>query len=245
VITFDPYEIRARIIPTLVVLAPIGVIPLAFGMSLSSDWLGSAIAGLAAASLLYLASLVVRFFGKKTEAELWRTWGGPPSMLLLRSGDRTFPDSTKTRIRSCVRREFGIELDGLEEINPDWPQRVGEAFRLVRQRIRQHDPNGLWYLHSAEYGALRNFYGVANFMAALASLSAVLCLVALQRRYHGGAIQVSLFVLSLVLIPLPLVARSWLLPPMLRAAAFQYAESAWLCFLHCCTEGGAEGGKTT
>ncbi len=241
-ITFDPYEIRARIIPTLIVLSPTAVIPLAFDMSLSNDWVGSAIVGFTATSLLYLGSLVVRFVGKKTERDLWSMWGAPPSTLILRSSDRTFPDSTRTRIRSCVRSEFGIDLDGLEENHPDWAQRVGEAFRLVRQRIRQDDPNGLWYVHEAEYGALRNFYGVANVMAAIAALSALLCAIAWRR--YDKALQIWLFVLSVILTAFPLAAKSWLLPSMLREAAFRYAESVWLCFLHCCRAATGQGGKT-
>jgi hypothetical protein len=241
-ITFDPYEIRARIIPTLILLSPTTVIPLAFDMSLSNDWIGSAIAGLTGVSLLYVGSLVVRFLGKRTEFDLWRTWGGPPSTSLLRTADRTLPHSTKTRIRSYIQKEFGIELDGLEENDPDWSLRVGEAFRLVRQRVRQHNPDGLWYVHDAEYGALRNFYGVANLMAVLAGLSALLCAIAWRR--YDKAVQIWLLALSVVLTACPLVARSYLLPLMLREAAFRYAESVWLCFLHCCMGTQDDGGKT-
>jgi len=228
-ITFDPYEIRARIIPTLIVLSPTATIPLAFEMSLSKDWVGSAMAGLAALALLYLGSLVVRFLGRKVEPALWSAWGGPPSTLVLKPENRTFPDFTKDRIRSYVRREFDIELDGLEENSSEWSQRAEEAFRLVRQHIRQSDPNGLWYTHNAEYGALRNFYGASILMAALAGLSAVLCAVAWWR--YSNAVQAWLFGLSAILTVFPLVARRWLLPSIMHVAAFRYAESAWTSFL--------------
>jgi hypothetical protein len=241
-ITFDPYEMRARIIPTLIVLSPTTVIPLAFNMSLSNDWIGSAIVGLTGVSLLYFGSLAVRFLGKKIERDLWRTWGGPPSTTVLRAADRTFSDSIKTRIRSCIQTEFRIELDGLEEDHPDWSESVVEAFRLVRQHVRQHNPEGLWYVHDAEYGALRNFYGVANVMAAVAGVSTVLCAVAWWR--YERAVQIWLCALAGVLTAFPLAARFYLFPSMLREAAFRYAESVWLCFLHCCRGTEEHGGKS-
>ena len=228
-IAFDPYEIRARIIPTLVVLSPAATIPLAFEMSLSKDWMGSAIVGFAALALLYLGSLVVRFLGIRVQQRLYDRWGGTPSTLLLRAEDKTFSNETKADIRACVRKEFGIVLDGLDENSPEWSERVEEAFRLVRQKIRKCDPNGLWYAHNAEYGALRNFYGASILMAVVAGVSAVLCAVAWWN--YSSAVQVWLFVLSVILVIFPLVARWWFLPTIIRTAAFRYAESAWISFL--------------
>jgi len=228
-ITFDQYEIRARLVPALIIMSPMAMIPLAFEMSLSHDWLASTAAGLAGVAILYLAGLVVRFLGKQAEPHLWNSWGGAPSVLILRSADQTFPQSTKAKIVDIVKLEFDIDLAGVEEGSSDWVARASEAFRLVRQRIRQTDPNGLWSTHNAEYGSLRNFFGSTYLMATVSVVTAVCCGAALW--YHGKALQVFLLVVAIVLAVVPVLARRWWLPPMIKAAGFRYAESAWITFL--------------
>jgi len=238
---FNHYEIRARLIPTLVIVSPAAVIPLAFGLSPASDWTASTVVGVAAIAVLYLASLFVRFLGREAEPGMWKAWGGPPSTLMLRAEDTTFPAPTKARIAAGVKSEFNIDLTGVEGKSAAWAEQAGEAFRLARQRIRQADPHGLWSTHNAEYGALRNFYGAAYLMAVVGSIAAVLCAVAWYR--EGKVLQAALLGISVLLTMIPPVARQWWLPSVLRAAAFRYAESAWSSFLGIAVPGNGDGAK--
>jgi len=226
---FDYYELRARIVPATIVAAPTVLPPLAHEVRAAGGWMWTSVAATTLLAAVYALSFVVRFLGKKLEPRLWNSWGGPPSTLVLAQNDSVFPATTKQLIYEAVRHETQFVIDPVEAASEDWRQLTSEAFRLVRQYLRRRDPKGIWYAHNAEYGMLRNLYGGTPVMATFATISLVWCgIVAWDERTSLTVFLVAIAALALLLA---LVARRYLLPELLRAAAVQYAESAWSCFL--------------
>ncbi len=226
-VIFDAYELRARFAPALVVASPWVLVAIAFVWKLGSTFLSTSGAALVFLGLLYAFSFVVRALGRQIENGLWKSWGGPPSGTILGEADPTFSAETKSQIRACL--ESTLRVKGANE--PDWANDVGrvqEAFRLVRQHIRQRDPNGLWSVHNAEYGFLRNLLGAWWLLLVNSLLATGVAVVSWH--VYGDKSFLFLAVPTLVLC-LGAVAARLSLPGVIRTAAFRYAESAWASFV--------------
>jgi hypothetical protein len=228
---FDEYEIRARIAPTLLVLLPLAapatVIVNAFALSVAQTGLST----LGAIVLAYGASFWVRGAGRRREQQLWADWGGPPStVVILRDTDDTFSQDLRARILTRVKERFRIAVD---TESPDAPRQVADAFKLVRKRVAQLDSMGLWTKHNAEYGFLRNLWGSYRIWLGVDALAASLCGFMWWADLSVWAPVGTL--LNVAAFPIILLVQRFVLPDLLRQAAYRYVESAWVSFLH--TEG--------
>jgi len=227
-VVVDAYELRARFAPALVVASPWVLVVVAFVQAFASTLLTTSAATLVFLVLLYAFSFVVRGLGRRIENGLWTSWGGPPSATAISETDPTFSAETKSRIRTSLAATLRIK--GTTELG--WANdvsQVQEAFRLVRQHIRQHDPNGLWFAHNAEYGFLRNLLGSWWLLLLNSLLSAAVSGVLWH--VHGGKTLLILTALSLGLALIAIIGRIFFLPGATRTAAVRYAESAWTSFL--------------
>lgn len=225
----DPYEIRARFAPTLIVMSPwlllIGALVGDVQMSAST----ASVAAIVFLAVPYGFTFAVRSLGRRIEDRLWESWGGPPSAVVLTDGDTTFSPETKAAIRTALSSSLGIE----GATGPHWAsnaQQVQEAFRMVRQHLRLGDPHGLWSTHNAEYGFHRNLLGSWWLWLLHSVLSAALA--GLLWYLGRGKIFLLASGFSLALGLAAIVLRSLVLPAATRIAAFRYAESAWTSFLH-------------
>jgi hypothetical protein len=226
---FDYYEIRARQIPAAVAASPLILPMLSIGFRVDGGWMWTSVAATTILILGYAFSLLVRSLGKRIEPGLWASWGGPPSTLILGTDEATFPSSTKERIYQAVLQETQIDIDPTHSSEGEWKERVWEAFRLVRQFIRQRQPKGLWLTHDAEYGALRNLLGSARLTAGVAAFSTVVCAFTCWREFT--ILAAALTIVGAAMFVLALLSRPYVLPTLVREAAFRYAESAWLAYL--------------
>ena len=226
---FDYYELRARIIPAAAVASSIVLPFLALGVNTPGGWMWTSLAATILLVIVYLFSFSVRYLGKWTEKDLWETWGGAPSSVALLHADAMFPESTKSDIKYALKGMYQIDLDKYVDGTDKWKEQTFEAFRLVRQYLRQHDSKGIWSVHNAEYGLLRNLLGASLLWLVIAGLATLLCLYA--NYIHQEAFRIALSVLAFAYVAVVLYARNWILPSLVRERAFRYAESAWLCFL--------------
>ncbi len=227
-VAIDTYELRARFAPALLVASPWILVAVAFIQTYAAPLITTSVAAVIFLVLLYGFSFVVRGLGLKIENGLWRSWGGPPSAVILTENDHTFPPETKSRIKRNLVTELGIPKD-IETDRPTDLDRTQDAFRLVRQYLRQRDPNGVWYTHNAEYGFLRNLFGSWWLLLINALVAATVCGI-LWATTDGQ----TLLVLALINAAIALIAvatRFLILPSATRIAAFRYAESAWSSFL--------------
>lgn len=228
---FDPYEIRARIAPTVVVSFPL-IVTLLFTMLSISDSIAQFLSsGVVLLLMVYTLSFLVRHLGKRVEPKLWERWGGAPSTRVMRWSDTTFDDDLKGQLRSSVEQLCGVKLKSREE-EAEEPKEADrqtiQAFRQVRAIVRREDPDGVWFKHNAEYGFQRNLLGSMALWLVLSVLGALVCA---GGWYIGG--DTVLLVGSVLNVLSLIVCIVWwrLLPTFAQEAANRYAESVWTSFL--------------
>ena len=234
----DRYELKARIAPGVILVLPLLVDTFYLAPMLSS-WPIFAASGICSLALVYGMSHVVREHGKAIEQNLWVQWGGPPSTRFMRHRDSTFGTDLKLSIQHALVNRFSVRFPTSDEETkyPDQADRtIVDAFRQVRQYLRQHDPDGLWFKHDIEYGYCRNLLGCRLLWTAIALGATVFAVV------YGAKAGAGLLNLASAMGGLSLfcaVYLVWLiLPGATKRAAEAYAESAWMAFL-----GGAEEKK--
>jgi hypothetical protein len=228
----DPYEIKARIAPGLILSVAV-LVDVVCAAPLLSNLPLFAATGVCSLALIYGLGNFARARGEAIEPELWKSWGGPPSTRFLRHRDIHFGDGLKTSIRIELRRRFGIHLVSPEDEanNSDFADReVVDAFRRVRAYLREKSADGLWLKHNIEYGFCRNLLGcrVLWLVVSFASLGFAIAnaLRTGQSVVNAGSI---VGLLSLVCA----VYVGWaVLPAGTKSVANEYAESAWMAFLH-------------
>ncbi len=227
----DPYEIKARIAPGII-LALAVLVDVAYIAPVLSSLPIFAATGVCSLALVYGLGNFARSRGGAVEPELWKVWGGPPSTRFLRHRDSFFGDDLKASIRNAVVSTFSVRLltSTEEGNNPELADKtIVDAFRLVRQYLRQHDPGGLWQKHNTEYGFCRNLLGCRMAWAVLSLLAFAFSAVNAVRTGEGvinpaSAVAVLSFASAVYI--------GWVvLPGATKRGADGYAESAWMAFL--------------
>jgi hypothetical protein len=181
---------------------------------------------------LYIASFVVRHYGRRVEKSLWEKWGGPPSTRFLRWRDTTFGEEIKSRLHSRVTMICGITLYPKEEElmnirNAD--EKINQAFSHVKAIVRREDPHGLWLSHNAEYGLTRNLYG-SRYVWAISSLIGVLSCGVIWIFVKNDTALISTILNFIFFLTAILFGRYYLLKFCIDASN-RYAESMWTTFL--------------
>lgn len=129
-ISIDFYELRARLAPTLLVLAPWILVIVVLGQTFAPTIITTSAAVLIFVALLYAFSFLVRGLGRRVENGLWDSWGGPLSALVLTEADSTFSKETKVQICRSVATTLGIK--GASELG--WGNKVSQSTRSISTR---------------------------------------------------------------------------------------------------------------
>lgn len=178
-IMLDKYEIKARILPGILLCVPVLITIGAIGIE-KFDWLTSILGSTTIMlTMSYGLSMFMRAGGIKLQEKSWIKWGGPPSTRFLRWRDKTLSDQKKKIIHEKVKKDFGIELLSAEEENLDPSEAdrlISDAFNSIRQNLREKKKNQLWEKHNIEYGFYRNFLGSWPFGLVLAILGSLVLL---------------------------------------------------------------------
>jgi hypothetical protein len=229
---FDPYEIRARLVPALVVSLP-GIVTLFFVVLSISESLAQFLSsGVVLVILVYTASFLVRYLGRTIESKIWQRWDGPPSTRFLRWRDPHFGDEVKRSLHEGVKRLCEIELSTAEDESTDHEEadrRISQAFGQVKAVVRRDDPDGVWSKHNAEYGFHRNLLGsrVPWLLSAIAET--LVC----GTIWHLGRDEIMLVASAInsLLVVWSIIWGWYFLPRFAKEAADRYADSAWNSFL--------------
>ena len=173
----DPYERKARLIPGL----SCGV-SLAASIVLLIPEFG-AIWGSVGALIVYCGgslwlSQIVRDRGKALEARLYRSWGGKPSVAMLRHRDDRLDSTTKAR----YRRFLGSVVPGLVLASPederDAPEqaeaRLESANRWLLAQTTDHERFPLLFAENVNYGYRRNLVGMKRIALGVDAVALVL-----------------------------------------------------------------------
>lgn len=220
----DGYTWRARTLPVIIVSLPALVI-LVGGLAWQSR-LGIA-TGLTITVASALASQLGRDRGRLLQTGLWDSWGGSPTLQLVRHRGSQHPDRV-VRLHVGLEEVFGDELPSAEEEQAD-PDKADAAYEDViarlRDRTRDRARFPLVFEENANYGFRRNLlglrpWGIGIDLASLA-VAALLLIVTKGTFDHRAAHWAVPAVVALVL------ALFWVFvvtPAWVRVPADAYAQ---------------------
>lgn len=167
----DRYERRARLAPGLLALLPAAVTINALGLR-DAPIISAVVSLLSLTGGPVLLADTVRSFGSKAQTELWRTWGGSPTTIALRTREPTQNGLQRETWRSAVEKVADIRLASRRS-EQSRPAKADEAIEVAVGRLREltrgSDPRFL--LVQAEnrgYGFQRNLYGIRRIGRMLA-----------------------------------------------------------------------------
>jgi hypothetical protein len=223
----DTYTFRARVAPVLLVLLPVLLATMAWFPDQLTTWRALPGAGVTAFLAVLLAQLG-RDSGKAKEAALFESWGGKPTVQLLRHSYDGGSDTAELRRRQRIKlaKLSGMEFPTPEQEagNPDeadskYDAAVSYLIAQTRDTLRFR----LIYAENVNYGFRRNLWGVRFVGAVAAGLGAGAAFTATYFAAAGNS-QITAALLGVVNLLLFLlyvlrVNRQWV-----RLAAFEYAK---------------------
>lgn len=227
----DEYEVKARMVPGFIFLLPV-LVDVGYCVPNFVKWPVCAAGGVCGFALMYCAGYVIQARGRAIQPALWNSWGGAPSTRLLREADSFFSPEWKASIRTAVKRAFSLELLSPEEERRDRlkaDRATAEAFKRVREHLRQRVPGGLWHKRNVEYGFCRNFYSCRVFFVGLATATTVFA--GMYGLYARNGIFNLASVIGLLLAGGGLIFGWVMLPGLLKHMADEYAALAWTAFV--------------
>ena len=231
---FDYYELRARVIPAVLVFLPLilSSISVTYALSGSVPWAtGSSVVAIA---VTYALSFIVRGLGRRVETVLWAKWDGPPSTRFMRWADDFFSPEAKQEYHKAIHSEFGIRLKDETEEHRDPSQAdklIMDTFRQVRSLVRIEDGKGVWNAHNAEYGFLRNIFGSRFLWLTLSLLGTILCGYLFCITGIGVALVSVIINGFLALLALLCCSLYTQMIEFIKQVADRYAESTWGSFI--------------
>lgn len=159
----DPYDRKARLKPALLALLPLICLCISLFPEIQSIW--SAVGGI----VVYCGStmLLIQFgrnWGKLLEPSLFRSWGGKPSVAMLRHCDTRLSQDQKNRYRAFLERNVPeLKLASPEEeekslAHADDGYESATAWLLTR--TTDHERFKLIFAENINYGFRRNIRGL-------------------------------------------------------------------------------------
>ena len=231
----DPYDRQARLYPALLAMAP-AVLTVGTLYAAQATLLTSAAALLVTCGVMFWLANLARDRGKNLEPDLFRAWGGKPSVQLLRHADLRIDPVTKQRYHVIIGGGMQVELP-TAEVEAQEPARADaiyeSATKWLLEKTRDSKRFALLFKENVSYGFRRNLLGVKPYGAAIAVASLLWSLVAsgLVQDYEPSSFTGRIAALS----PSEIVAISatsflvtlWLTgatKSRVKIAAFAYAE---------------------
>ncbi|SDR29396.1 hypothetical protein SAMN05519103_01791 [Rhizobiales bacterium GAS113] len=175
----DRYTLGARV-------APVAVAAFSLFLAISawipfSQWPIKLLGG---SALLIMAAFVLaqvtRDAGKAIEEPLWASWGGPPTVRMLRHRDSTFAPGIKSLIHRRLVELHVVDNMPSEADEEQDPEHADEIYKLCSDWLRNKalelkskSPFDVVHSENISYGFRRNTlgikpYGIAIMVAALA-----------------------------------------------------------------------------
>ena len=157
----DPYERKARLYPALLLISPM----VASGMTVFSDNIVTlqslGFAALGPPSAFFLAQ-IARDFGKQCEKKLYSSWGGMPSVTILRHRNEQLTAITKDRYHRTLSRLLNTIAPTLEDerTDPDGADKIYLAWSDYLRTNTRDKKFDLLHKENISYGYRRNVCGL-------------------------------------------------------------------------------------
>lgn len=231
----DPYDRQARLYPGLLALFPLAIaVTIVFAQQASA--LGNLAVAAAGCGALYWMAGVARDRGTRMEPDLFKTWGGKPSIQLLRHRNEAIDPVTKARLHTFLAAKLGVSFPTAAQEAKE----AGEADRLYEsatrwllEQTRDTSKHSLLFTENISYGFRRNMLGMRWIGLTAAMLAAIWLVLD-----TAVALPAAWADLGSLLVTMPTghrlgvtvcaaAATVWILGvsrDRVRAAAFSYAE---------------------
>ena len=173
---FDPYDRKARLGPALLCGLPLVVSVVLLVPDLGALWAtvgGIVLYGGGATFLVQIG----RDRGKVLEPGLFRSWGGKPSVAMLRHTDPRLSAATKNRYRAFLERA----VPELTLVSPAVEQRCSQkaddgyqsATDWLLTQTRDHERFALLFRENINYGFRRNVWALRPWAFGLETIAIV------------------------------------------------------------------------
>jgi hypothetical protein len=162
----DRYARNARLYPSLLVIAPT-VIAIVAVAGLELSWLKMLWLGLGAVGGTYWLSQLARDPGKVLENKLWESWGGMPSVAILRHGDRRIDAITKARYHARLVELVPNTSSPAPDVERNGPDAADICYAAwsthLRNSTRDQKRFPLVFGELVSYGYRRNLLGLRPY----------------------------------------------------------------------------------
>lgn len=222
----DPYERKARLYPALVALCPV-VLVLYTWFGSDFDW-KAFVAVLGPLAVVPLLCQLARDRGKTRETALYVSWGGMPSVTILRYADDRLSKLAKGKYHAELAARTGATAP-TEQAEAENPTDADDIYRMwsdhLRTNTRDVNRYPLVFKELVNYGFRRNLLGLKPISLGLCILTMIATVVHGVLQFKAdmqvSAIDVAAF---LVIAGLTLVHALWVVPRWVRIPADAYAK---------------------
>lgn len=173
----DRYVLGARV-------APVAVVAFSLFLAISawipfSQWPIKLLGGSAFLALgAFVLAQIARDAGKAIEGPLWRSWGGPPTVRMLRHSDTTIAPGSKSLIyRQLIRFSIVDRLPSESEERQD-PGHADELYGVCSEWLRRKalelkakSPFDVVHAENISYGFQRNILGIKRYGLAISFIA--------------------------------------------------------------------------
>src|SRR6267142_2503536 len=164
VLDLDAYSTQARLMPSLIVVMPVGIVIVAVfppKLLLESVALGIVVnVGLAFAALF---SELARDAGKRKQDKLWKDWGGASSIRLLRHRDKSISPETRIRYHAKLEKLLSLKMPTVEDEKAS-PSGADKIYKTcgdyLLEKTRDAKKFALILRENTSYGFRRNLWGM-------------------------------------------------------------------------------------
>ena len=173
----DPYDRKARLKPGLFCGVPLVTAIVLLIPEFGPIWGSIGAVVVYCGGSLWLIQ-AVRDRGKALEARLYRSWGGKPSVAMLRQRDNRLESTTKARYRRFLCGAVpGLVLASAEDERHDPEQaeaRLESANAWLLAQTTDHVRFALLFAENVNYGYRRNLLGMKRIALGLDAVALVL-----------------------------------------------------------------------
>lgn len=185
----DPYARQARLYPALIVICPIALLIVVWFPALWTT-LGLVASVASSFGLSLLLSQAARDRGKQLEQWLFDSWGGKPSVALLRHRDARIDEHTKSRYRAFLSAQLApLSLPSAAEeqadpVGADRAYQSATAWLLTQTRDTKRF--AILFKENTSYGFRRNLWGLKPFGIVVALAATLASSAAIAIKYVAG-----------------------------------------------------------
>lgn len=182
---FDPYDLKARVFPGLLLLIP-SIVFMVLILGPKNPLIVALSSVLTTCGGPYLIASFVRTWGQRAQDRLNKKWGGQPSTIILRHSDSRMATPTKLQYHQLIQHKLSVKIPTVAEEVTDC-ERADEAYAAAANALRplvnaDNKKYRFVFKELVAYGFNRNAYG-SRWVGVFICAAAIVATLA-----HGGVL---------------------------------------------------------